>query len=59
MKDKEKNSFLKDLMKNQAFINSGAISAYRTDIVKEEIDSLTNEKNNNNFTGIENKHEEY
>lgn len=59
MKDKEKNSFLKDLMKNQAFINSGAISAYRTDIVKEEIDSLTNEKNNNNFTGIENKPEEY
>ncbi|SFB21373.1 hypothetical protein [Clostridium frigidicarnis] len=59
MKDKEKNSFLKDLMKNQAFINSGAISAYRTDIVKDEIDSLTNEKNNNNFTGIENKPEEY
>lgn len=59
MKDKEKKSFLKDLMKNQAFINSGAISAYRTDIVKEEVDSLTNEKNNNNFTGIENKPEEY
>ena len=44
MKHKGKKSFLKDLMKNQAFINSGAISAYRTDIVKEEIDSLTNEK---------------
>lgn len=59
MKDREKNSFLKDLMKNQAFINSGAISAYRTDIVKDEVDSLTDERDDDNFTGVENKPEEY